>query len=111
MEIPEPLQCSIKGEEDVRELAEQLPDEKEFLIRSEMHHALSAPLRLKILYLLVLNPLCVCLIKEITKISDSKLSYHLSVLSDSGLIEGKREGNWIIYYPTKKGREIVEKGY
>jgi ArsR family transcriptional regulator len=37
-------------------------------------------------------------------IKDSKLSYHLSVLRDNGLIEGKQKGNWIIYSVTEKGR-------
>ena len=109
MEIPEPLECTIKSESDVRKLAESLPDEESMQKQSRIHHALSAPLRIKILHLLTLNPLCVCLIKEIVNVPDSKLSYHLSILSDAGLIEGKREGNWIIYYPTEMGKIIVEK--
>lgn len=109
MEIPQPLECTLKGEGDVRKLAEKLPDENSMEKQSRLHHALSSTLRIKILHLLTLNPLCVCLIKEIVKVPDSKLSYHLSILSDAGLIEGKREGNWIIYYPTEMGRIIVEK--
>jgi ArsR family transcriptional regulator len=108
MEIPQPLECTIKNEGDLRKLAKKLPDEENFLKQSQMYHALSSPLRLKILYLLTLNPLCVCLIKEIVKVSDSKLSYHLSILNDSGLIEGKREGNWIIYYPTENCLKFIE---
>ena len=109
MEIPQPLECTIKSEEDVRELADKLPNEEYMLKQSRVHHALSTPIRIKILHLLALNPLCVCLIKEIVDVPDSKLSYHLSILSDGGLIEGKREGNWIIYYPTEIGRIIIEK--
>ncbi|MDK2892166.1 metalloregulator ArsR/SmtB family transcription factor [Methanohalophilus sp.] len=109
MEIPTPLECEIKGEDDLRKLAARLPDEESIQKQSKIYYALSSPLRIKILHLLTLNPLCVCLIKEIVNVQDSKLSYHLSILSDVGLIEGKREGNWIIYYPTEIGKDMVEK--
>jgi ArsR family transcriptional regulator len=37
----------------------------------------------------------------------SKLSYHLNILKESGLIEGKYHGNWIIYSLTDTGREHI----
>jgi ArsR family transcriptional regulator len=42
------------------------------------------------------------------RIADSKLSYHLTVLRESGLIEGEYQGNWIIYSLTDIGRKYVE---
>ena len=41
------------------------------------------------------------------RISDSKLSYHLTVLKESGLIEGECRGNWIIYSLTDDGKKFV----
>ncbi len=54
--------------------------------------------------------LCVCLIKEMLgpKMSDSKLSYHINILKDAGLIDGQRQASWIIYAPTKLGKEAVK---
>jgi ArsR family transcriptional regulator len=53
--------------------------------------------------MLSVKPLCVCVIKEVLSIADSKLSYHLSVLKKAGLIVGEAQGNWIIYRLTTEG--------
>lgn len=37
------------------------------------------------------------------RIADSKLSYHLTILKESGLISGEYHGNWIIYSITPDG--------
>ena len=75
--------------------------------KADIHSALSDPLRLKILDILKNQSMCVCLIKEITDISDSKLSYHLSILKNSGLIGSEKQGNWIIYFITDTGRRYM----
>ena len=80
-----------------------LPDDDVLVRIGRIYTALSDPIRLKILHLLSHHPLCVCLMKKAIDISDSKLSYHLSVLKDSGLITGERRKNWIIYSITEKG--------
>ncbi len=61
--------------------------------------------RLKILYALKFCDLCPCVLKEYLKISDSRLSYHLSVLEDAGLVISYPEKNWKIYSITNLGRE------
>lgn len=65
-----------------------------------LNRACADPVRLKILSLLSAQPLCVCVIKEVIGIADSKLSYHLNVLRKAGLIDGEPQGNWIIYSLT-----------
>lgn len=67
--------------------------------------ALSDLNRMKILYLLTSQPLCVCVIREIIGISDSRLSYHLSALKKAGLIEGEQQGSWIIYRLSEWGKK------
>jgi ArsR family transcriptional regulator len=104
MEIPKPIQRQVEKKGGIEAIASLVQD-KEIIHQSRVYHALSEPLRLKILNLISIQPLCVCLIKEIVKTSDSKLSYHLNILKESGLIEGKQQGNWIIYYVTKLGRK------
>jgi len=84
-------------------LAEQLPDDAALKRKSALHRALADPFRLKILAMLSVKPLCVCVIKEVLSIADSKLSYHLSVLKKAGLIVGEAQGNWIIYRLTTEG--------
>ncbi|HWQ67498.1 MAG TPA: metalloregulator ArsR/SmtB family transcription factor [Methanospirillum sp.] len=73
------------------------------LKNTEIFKALSDPFRVKILSLLSIQPLCVCIIREFLDISDTRLSYHLKKLNNSGLISGNPQGNWIIYKITERG--------
>jgi ArsR family transcriptional regulator, arsenate/arsenite/antimonite-responsive transcriptional repressor len=89
-------------------LSRAVPGEAELAAQSRRYHALSDPLRLSILYILKDQPLCVCVINRFMRISGSKLSYHLSILKESGLIDGECQGNWIIYSITETGKKYVE---
>jgi ArsR family transcriptional regulator len=42
------------------------------------------------------------------RLSGSKLSYHLNILKESGLIEGEYNGNWILYSITDRGRRLLK---
>lgn len=84
-------------------LTGQLPGDDLLKRESALFRALADPLRLKILAMLAVQPLCVCVIKVVLGIADSKLSYHLSVLKKAGLIIGEAQGNWIIYRLTTEG--------
>lgn len=53
--------------------------------------------------MLTVQPLCVCIIREILGVSKSKLSYHLKILQDNGLISGTAKGAWIVYELTETG--------
>ncbi|MCK5309410.1 MAG: winged helix-turn-helix transcriptional regulator [Thermoplasmata archaeon] len=106
-EIPDPIkeQCLSKG--GIEGIVALIPSDQDIDHRSLVFRALAEPMRQKILFALVEQPLCACLLKEMLAISDSKLSYHLSILKDAELIKGKKEGSWIIYQPTKKGNSIA----
>ena len=84
-------------------LIEQLPADAGLVRESSVHRALGDPLRLKILTMLSVQPLCVCVVKAVLGIADSKLSYHLGVLKKANLIAGEAQGNWIIYRLTAEG--------
>jgi ArsR family transcriptional regulator len=43
-------------------------------------------------------------------ISGSKLSYHLNILRENGLIVSEQQGNWMIYRITEKGGMFAEAG-
>ena len=107
MQAPEEVQKNVDSLGGMERILERLPGKDELREESEKHRALSDIHRLKILHLLSATPLCVCLIKKSLGIPDSRLSYHLSVLKDAGLIEGKRERSWIIYRITPKGRRCI----
>lgn len=42
------------------------------------------------------------------KIKYSKLSYHLKILKDAGLVEFRKERNFLIYRLTNLGRKVLK---
>jgi len=106
-EIPEQIQKELDACGGFTALAGRVPDAIHLEEKSRIYHALSDPLRLTILYLIRDQPLCVCVINRFTRLSGSKLSYHLNILKENGLIEGEYHGNWIIYSLTDTGREFI----
>ncbi len=111
MPIPQEVSDSLDAVGGVPGLLGRLPGLAEIERASRVHHALSEPLRLRILHALVVQPLCVCVIKEIAGIADSKLSYHLNQLKKAELIEGEQQGSWIIYHLTPLGERCATAGY
>ena len=59
--------------------------------------ALSDETRLRVLILLARQELCVCEIEETLKLSQSRVSRHLTVLRNAGLVLDRRNGTWIHY--------------
>jgi ArsR family transcriptional regulator len=63
----------------------------------ELFHALSDESRLEVLDLLGDGEHCVCELTAALDIAQSRLSFHLKVLKDAGLITDRREGRWVYY--------------
>ena len=57
--------------------------------------------RLRILNLLSGGELCVCDIMSVVKAPQPKISRHLAYLRRHGLVETKREGQWVYYSLSK----------
>jgi ArsR family transcriptional regulator, arsenate/arsenite/antimonite-responsive transcriptional repressor len=71
-------------------------------------HALSDPLRLKVLELLQKQELCVCELSEALDVAQSKLSFHLKTLKIAGLANSRQDGRWIYYSLNLPGFAIIE---
>jgi len=74
---------------------------------ADLFKALSDPLRLQILRALQVSELCVCILVALTNYNYSALSHHLKLLKDAGLIDVRRDGNFLIYSLTRSGRELL----
>ncbi len=59
--------------------------------------------RLMILELLRSGEKCACVLLEKLNISQSTLSYHMKILVDSGIVNGRQEGRWTHYRISKEG--------
>lgn len=62
-----------------------------------LFHALSDPIRLRTLDRLRDGEMCVCDLQDELDLAQSRLSFHLRVLKDAGLVEDRREGRWSYY--------------
>ena len=63
----------------------------------ELFHALSDETRLEILEMLRDGERCVCELQDELGAAQSRLSFHLRVLKDAGLVTDRREGRWAYY--------------
>ena len=59
--------------------------------------ALAEPIRLQVVQTLQHGERCVCDLTGDLDLAQSKLSFHLKVLKEAGLIRSRQEGRWIYY--------------
>lgn len=62
-----------------------------------LFHALSDATRLSILEMLRKGERCVCDLQEELDAAQSRLSFHLRVLKEAGLVSDRKEGRWSYY--------------
>lgn len=62
-----------------------------------LFHALSDATRLAVLEMLREGERCVCELQDELGAAQSRLSFHLRVLKDAGLVADRREGRWSYY--------------
>lgn len=61
--------------------------------------------RLAIIELLRSGEKCACVLLEELDLSQSGLSYHMKILSESGIISSRQEGKWTHYTINEEGRQ------
>jgi ArsR family transcriptional regulator, arsenate/arsenite/antimonite-responsive transcriptional repressor len=64
---------------------------------ARLFHALSDATRLGILQMLCDGERCVCDLQGDLDAAQSRLSFHLKVLKDAGLVTDRKEGRWSYY--------------
>ncbi len=64
---------------------------------ARLFHALSDETRLSILKRLRHGERCVCELTDVLDAAQSRLSFHLRVLKEAGLVTDRREGRWMYY--------------
>jgi ArsR family transcriptional regulator, arsenate/arsenite/antimonite-responsive transcriptional repressor len=64
---------------------------------AQLFHALSDETRLAVLEMLRSGERCVCDLQDDLEAAQSRLSFHLRVLREAGLVVDRREGRWSYY--------------
>ena len=75
---------------------------------AELCHALADETRLDILDQLKDGERCVCELTDALQAGQSRLSFHLKVLKDAGLIQDRPEGRWVYYAINADAVEELE---
>ncbi|MFK5883753.1 MAG: metalloregulator ArsR/SmtB family transcription factor [Candidatus Izemoplasma sp.] len=70
---------------------------------------LSDPNRLKIIELLISGETCSCTLIDKLPITQPTLSYHLKIITSSGLATSRKEGTWMKYFINKDKLSFLSK--
>lgn len=76
--------------------------------RAQLFHALSDETRLAIVQKLRDGEQCVCELTDLLDAAQSRLSFHLKVLRDAGLVDCRREGRWAYYWLCPEAFEAAD---
>ena len=70
--------------------------------------ALADPLRMEVIESLSEGECCVCDLMRKTGLAQSRLSFHLRVLKDSGLITDRQSGRWVYYKLDLESLQLLQ---
>jgi ArsR family transcriptional regulator, arsenate/arsenite/antimonite-responsive transcriptional repressor len=74
----------------------------------ELFHALSDETRLEVIELLRQGERCVCELTDTLDAAQSRLSFHLRVLKDAGIVRDRKDGRWVYYELDPEAFEEME---
>ncbi|NOT09747.1 MAG: winged helix-turn-helix transcriptional regulator [Gemmatimonadales bacterium] len=76
-----------------------MPDtQQELSTAARVFHALSDETRLAVVQRLHDGERCVCDLMDDVDAAQSRLSFHLKVLRDAGIVDCRRDGRWAYYW-------------
>jgi len=107
LNLPEEMEAALSQKGGLENLKNLVPNKKDLASKAERFQAVSDPIRLQILHALDLIDLCPCLLKEITDLTDSGLSYHLNILEEARLIASSPRKRWRVYVLTEQGKKLI----
>ena len=110
------IECNVLHEETVKKVKQKMPEDGFIYDLAELFKVFADSTRMKIIYALLEEELCVCDIANICGTTQSAISHQLRLLKQSKLVKFRREGK-IIFYTldddhiaqiVKKGSEHIE---
>jgi len=75
---------------------------------AQRFQALSDPTRLQLLGRLRHGERCVCDLMDVLDAAQSRLSFHLRVLKEAGLVSDRRDGRWVYYSVVPSALEEIQ---
>jgi ArsR family transcriptional regulator len=90
--------CDVIHEDIVKGIEGKMLPEAEFSYLMDLFHVLSDITRLKMLWALCHNELCVCDIAALLSMTKSAVSHKLKTLRDKNLVDYRKEGCMAFYF-------------
>lgn len=109
-------EVNITHQEKVDEVKNKMPEDGLIYDLAELFKVFADSTRMKIIYALMENELCVCDIAAIVGTTQSAISHQLRILKQAKLVKYRKDGK-VVYYSlddehiseiVKKGREHIE---
>lgn len=107
---------TVIHEDTVKNVKEKMPEDGLIYDIAELFKVFADSTRMKIIYALMEEELCVCDIANIVQTTQSAISHQLRILKQSKLVKYRKEGK-VVYYSlddehisqiVMKGREHIE---
>ena len=89
--------CNIIHEEAVNIAIKNRPDDKELINLSELFKILGDLTRIKIIWTLDNNEMCVCDIANVLNMTKSSISHQLAILKNAGIVRYRKSGKEVYY--------------
>ena len=89
--------CNIIHEDAVNMAIKNRPDDKELINLSELFKILGDLTRIKIIWTLDNNEMCVCDIANVLNMTRSSISHQLSILKNAGIVRYRKSGKEVYY--------------
>ena len=90
-------ECSFIHEEVVGKVKNKMPEDEKLYDLAELFKVFGDTTRIKILYALFEEEICVCDIADLLNMTQSAISHQLRVLKQARLVKFRKEGK-IVYY-------------
>ncbi len=95
----------------VKWVAREMPGDEVLYDLAELFRVFGDTTRMRILYALSENELCVCAIADLLKMQQSAISHQLRILKQARLVKGRREGKTVFYsLADDHVKGIIEQG-
>ena len=104
--------CDVIHEETVKRVRTAMPKAKDLYNLANLYKIFSDNTRLKILWALSCNPMCVCDLAVLMGMTKSAISHQLKSLRLSNFVKYEKQGKIVFYSLTDDHiKDIIEKGF
>ena len=113
MSVNDVEHCDIvhKHADEVLKVHREMPDDDKLYDLAELFKVFGDSTRIRILFALFEQEMCVCDIAESLNMTQSAISHQLKILKQSKLVGNRREGKQIIYFLADDHvRTIIDQG-